>query len=226
MSFGWALLLPISQISYIALKHSNNTHTGKKGPLLWLKLVFIEPSFTLLIFPHHHTIIRISIHTNSQSITLQSIIFNCLAPIISCSLCGLHHQSPPSGVQLSINNSLIFTRAPLHLPSPMWLFAVETHIVSSFHCLLSPFWFLNWTYSWVPSSVHRKPFLYKLDTTLLQQTLILEGTYKKPCSRRPLLWKEFILFIFSFIITTSLLSEFPHFTHFSLPISPCVAKIF
>ena len=181
MSFGWALLLPISQISHIALKHSNNTHTGKKGPLLWLKLVYIEPSFSLFIV-HHHTI---SIQTNSQSITLQSSIFNCLAPIIACSLCGLHRQNPPSGVHLSINNSLILTRALLHLPYVA--FSRGNQTVSNFHRHLSPLWFLNWKYSWVPPSVLRNPLLYKLYTTLLQQNLTLEGTYKNPCSSRPLL---------------------------------------
>ena len=91
-----------------------------------------------------------------------------------------HLVSSSPSITLWISPELYFT-------SLTWPFGMEIKTVSNFHRLLSPLWFLNWKYSWVPPSVCRNPLFYELDTILLQQTLILEGTYKNPCSRRSLL---------------------------------------
>ena len=168
MSFGWALLLPISQNSHIALKHSNNTHTGKKGPLLWVKLVFIDPSFSLFIGPHHHTYLQ------STSYALVQSFYNCPASVFLFFV-GSSLSKPPLLVSSSSSINL-WSLPELHFTSPTWPLTVEIKTVSNFHRHLSPLWFLNWKYSWGPPSVRRNPLLYKLDTTLLQQTLILEGT--------------------------------------------------
>ena len=173
-------------MSHIALKYSNNTHTGKKGPLLWVKLVFIETSFSLFIGPHHHSYQKSTNNTSIQSFQL------------SCAPCCLFFVwSSPSKPPILVSSSpsvKLWISPELPFTSPMWSFAVETQLVSSFHRLLSPLWFLNGKYSWVPPS--RNPLLYKLNIFLLQKTLILERTYRNPCSSRPLLQKGFILFYF------------------------------
>ena len=179
MSFGWALSLPISPIGHIVLKYSNNTHTGKKDPLLWVKLVFIEPSFSLFIFPHHHFILTVN-QSCFNPVTSTSCSCYCLF-FVWCS------PSKPSLLVSRYPSITLWSLPELHFTSPTWPLAVEIQTVSNFHHHLSSPWFLNWKYSWVLPSVRGKLLLYKLDTTLLQQTLILEGTYKNPCSSRPLL---------------------------------------
>ena len=148
MSFGWALLLPISQNSHIALKHSNNTHTGKKGPLLWVKIVYIEPSFPPNVVHHHQFI-------------LQSISYAVFCPYFSysalfaCFIRGVLLKSTILRVQLLRRNHPTYPAALLHPPT--WLFGLKEAIVSTSFILLSPFWFLNWKSTLVPYLLRRKP---------------------------------------------------------------------
>ena len=105
-------------------------------------------------------------------------------------------SKPPFLVSSSPSITL-WSLTKIYFTSPTWLFAVETQIVSSFHRLLSPLWFLNWKYSWVPPSVRRNPLFYKLDTTLLQQTLLRRAPTKTPVPAGPSFKKNlFFLFLF------------------------------
>jgi hypothetical protein len=95
-----------------------------------------------------------------------------------------------------------------------------------FQLLLSSLWFLNWKYSWVPPSVTQKSLVVLIRYHPASAVSNLEGTYKHPCTSRPLLKKNFFSFSSFCFTIPSLLCEFTPHIHFVYTLSSCVAKRF
>jgi hypothetical protein len=116
-------------------KFSNYTHTGRKGPLLWVKLVYTEPSFhTKCCSPSSFTITV----NQLRRVLSFSVTLLCLPVLSVLFLLQPTFQS----VQLLRGNPPIYPAALLDTPT--WLFGIKEATVSTSFILLSPFWFLNW----------------------------------------------------------------------------------
>ena len=123
----------------------------QKGPPLWVKLVYIEPSF------HAKSCSPSSIIITVNQLCRVLSLFQLLCPVLPVFIRGVLIKSTILRVQLLRRNPSIYPEALLH--PPMWLFGLKEAIVSTSFILLSPFWFLNWKSTLVPPSVTQKPIV-------------------------------------------------------------------
>ena len=122
----------------------------QKGPPLWVKLVYIEPSF------HAKSCSPSSIIITANQLRRVLSYFSYSA-LFACFIRGVPFKSTILRVQLLRRNPSIYPAALLHPPT--WLFGLKEAIVSTSFILLSPFWFLNWKSTLVPPSVTQKPIV-------------------------------------------------------------------